>query len=162
LLLNITALPLDVHLMVARPLQFIDSFAKAGADIITVHVEAEEPERCIDEIKSRNLKAGIALNPDTAPERVALFVESVDMVLQMTVFPGFGGQGMEPRALSNLPILRKMIGADKDLQVDGGIYIENAAQVIQLGANVIVSGTGIFGKTDPTAAARELRRISLS
>ncbi len=148
----------DVHLMITHPLQYIEKFANAGADIITVHIESpDDTAECVRLIKSLGKKAGVALNPDTSPQRLAHLVGGIDMVLQMTVFPGFGGQSMEEQALGNLPVLREMLGKDKDLQVDGGIYADNCAELVRLGANVIVSGTGIFGQPDPVDAIVKLK-----
>lgn len=154
-----TDLTLDVHLMIERPLSYIEKFAEAGSDIITVHIEApDSAAECIKLIKSLGKKAGIALNPNTDPKEIAHLVDDVDMVLQMTVFPGFGGQSMVRQALDNIKIIRGMIGKDKDLQVDGGIYIDNCHEIVALGANVIVSGTGIFGQEDSVAAIKELKK----
>ncbi len=153
----------DVHLMIEKPSLYIESFAKGGADIITVHIEAPDNiPRCIDLIKSLGKKAGIALNPDTSPSDIQSLADKIDMVLQMTVFPGFGGQSMEEQALENIPKLRKIISKEKDLQVDGGIYAENCGKLTALGANVIVSGTGIFRMPDPVAAAAELRKAAMA
>ena len=148
---------MDIHLMIEHPLLYIEKFAEAGADIITVHIEAPDNAlECVRLIKSLGKAAGIALNPDTAPSRIAHLADEVDMVLQMTVFPGFGGQSMVASALDNIKTIRDMIGG-KDLQVDGGIHIGNCAELVELGANVIVSGTGIFGQPDPAEAAKVLR-----
>ncbi len=148
----------DVHLMIDNPLKYIESFAKAGADIITVHIEApDDAAEGIKLIKSLGKKAGIALNPNTPPQKIEHLVGEVDMVLQMTVFPGFGGQSMVRQALDNIGIIRQMIGKDADLQVDGGIYAENCGELVKLGANVIVSGTGIFGQADSVAAIIDLK-----
>lgn len=148
----------DVHLMIDNPSKYIKPFAEAGSDIITIHVEApDDIAGCLKQIQAMGKKCGLALNPDTPPEAIAPYIEEVDMVLQMTVFPGFGGQGMVESAIQNLPVLRKMLG-DKDLEVDGGIYIENCRKVVAAGANVLVSGTGIFGQADPAEAIRAMRK----
>jgi len=155
---RITKAFLDVHLMIEKPSLYIKSFADAGSDLITIHVEApDDIGACLKLIKSLGLKSGIALNPDTSPEKILPFIQDVDMVLQMTVFPGFGGQGMIDSAIENIPVIRKIIGPDKDLQVDGGIYKENCARVVKAGANVIVSGTGVFGQSDTAKAIADLR-----
>ncbi|MDR0405806.1 MAG: ribulose-phosphate 3-epimerase [Clostridiales bacterium] len=149
---------LDVHLMIDNPLRYIEKFSVAGADVITVHIEApDDAEECIRLIRSLGKKAGIALNPDTPPQKIAHLAGKIDMALQMTVFPGFGGQSMERQAVDNIRVIREIIGADTDLQVDGGIYAENCAELTSRGANVIVSGTGIFGQPNPAAAVRVLR-----
>ncbi|OQB14781.1 MAG: Ribulose-phosphate 3-epimerase [Firmicutes bacterium ADurb.Bin193] len=158
-----TRLELDVHLMIEHPLLYIEKFSKAGADIITVHIESpDDCAKCVSLIKSLGKKAGVALNPDTPPERISHLISDIDMVLQMTVFPGFGGQNMDRRAIDNIKIIRGMIGNDKDLQVDGGIYAENCGEVVKCGANVIVSGTGIFGSKNPVAAVKELKKQALA
>lgn len=155
---KITDLTLDVHLMIEHPLKYIEPFAKAGADIITVHIECpDDANECIKLIKSLGLKAGIALNPNTPPSKIAHLADKVDMVLQMTVYPGFGGQSIEKCAIENISAIRKMIGNDVDLQVDGGIYASNLAELVRAGANVIVAGTAIFGASDSVFAVSELR-----
>jgi len=158
---KITDLPLDVHLMIDNPLKYIEPFAKAGADIITVHIECpDDAEECISLIKSLGLKAGIALNPNTPPVKIAHLASKIDMVLQMTVYPGFGGQSIEKCAIENISEIRKMIGNDIDLQVDGGIYSNNLAELVRAGANVIVAGTAIFGNSNPESAVNELKNMA--
>ena len=149
----------DVHLMITNPLKYIESFARAGADIITVHIEADDDvSECIKLIKSLGKKCGIALNPNTDPKLVEPYLKDVDMVLQMTVYPGFGGQSMERCALKNIEIIRQMAGPTLDIEVDGGIKAENCAELCELGANVIVSGTGIFGLSDREGAISAIRK----
>lgn len=149
---------LDVHLMIDNPSKYVKPFADAGSDIITIHTEApDDILACLKEIKALGKKSGLALNPDTDPKTIEKYLDYVDMVLQMTVFPGFGGQGMVESAISNIPIIRSMIG-DKDLEVDGGIYAHNAKILAKAGANVIVSGTGIFKADDPRSAACDIRK----
>lgn len=158
---RITDLFLDVHLMISHPAKYIKAFADAGSDLITIHGEAQDDvAQCIDHIHRLGKKAGIALNPDTPPQTIAPYADEVDMVLQMTVFPGFGGQSMIERAVAQLPALRQMIGPDKWLQVDGGIYIENCTIPVAAGANVLVSGTGIFGKDDPAQAIAQMKQVA--
>lgn len=153
-----TDLIFDTHLMIDNPSKFIDAFAEAGSDIITVHAEApDDIYYCLKYIKKLGLRSGLALNPHTSPWIIEKYLSVTDMVLQMTVQPGFGGQGMVKEALSNLPVIRKMIGR-KDLEVDGGIYLNNVAEVVNMGANVIVSGTGIFGAEDPGKAVCDMRK----
>ncbi len=155
---KITDMILDTHLMIEKPSKYIKAFADAGSDIITIHAEApDDIGECLKYIRSLGKKSGLAINPDTKPETIGKYLDDTDMVLQMTVFPGFGGQGMVESALLNIPVLRKMIG-DKDLEVDGGIYADNVYKVVERGANVIVSGTGIFGAPDSAAAADEMRK----
>ena len=151
-----TDITLDVHLMIEHPLSYIEKFAKAGSDIITVHIEVGQRCECIRLIKSLGKRRGCP-KPEYRPKDIAHLVDSVDMVLQMTVFPGFGGQSMVRQALDNIKVIRDMIG-EKDLQVDGGIYVENCHELVALGANVIVSGTGIFGQKDSVAAIKALKQ----
>lgn len=149
---------LDVHLMIEKPSLYIKPFADAGSDIITIHVEANDDiEACLKKIKELGKISGLALNPDTPPKTIEKYLPYTDMVLQMTVFPGFGGQGMVEEAIENIPVLRKMIG-EKDLEVDGGIYSDNVSRLSKCGANVIVSGTGIFKQPNPAKAADEIRK----
>ena len=157
---RITGAVLDVHLMISKPSRYIIPFAKAGSDMITIHVESPDNTlECLKYIKETlGLKSGIALNPDTSPYSIEKYIPYIDMVLQMTVFPGFGGQGLVEGSLGNLPILRQMIGDDIDLQVDGGIYIENIKEIAALGANVFVSGTGIFKNPDSAQIIRRMRK----
>jgi len=155
---KITALTLDVHLMIDNPLKFIEVFANAGADIITIHIECpDDAEKCIDLIKTFGVRAGIALNPNTDPQRIAHLVNKVDMVLQMTVYPGFGGQSIEKCAIENIIKLRKIFGNDIDLEVDGGIYANNSLEIVRAGANVLVAGTAIFAQGNSAWAINELR-----
>jgi len=148
----------DTHLMIDTPSKYIETFADAGSDIITIHAEApDDIYECLKLIKKLGKKSGLALNPDTSPNVLEKYLDVTDMVLQMTVFPGFGGQGMVTSALEHLPVIRQMIG-EKDLEVDGGIYIKNVSEVVSRGANVIVSGTGIFGADDPKEAAVLMRK----
>lgn len=148
---------LDVHLMIDNPSKYIEPFVNAGSDIITVHIEANDDIKAsLKRIKELGKISGLALNPDTSPEKLKKYLDYTDMVLQMTVFPGFGGQGIVEDAIKNIPIIRAMIG-DKDLEVDGGIYADNVSVLSKNGANVFVSGTGIFKQTDPGKAICELR-----
>ncbi len=156
-----TDVPLDVHLMIDNPSKYIEPFINAGADIVTVHVEVDDDILgCLKKIKEMGVKSGIALNPDTDPERIRPYLQYTDMVLQMTVFPGFGGQSMVEDAVKNISVIRNMIG-DKDLEVDGGITAENVDVLVKEGANVIVSGSGIFKYDDIADAAENLRRRAI-
>ncbi len=152
-----TDVPLDVHLMIDNPSKFIEPFIKAGADILTVHAEVDDDILgCLKRIKEMGVKSGLALNPDTDPKVLIPYLEYTDMVLQMTVFPGFGGQSMVEDAIKNISVIRSMIG-DKDLEVDGGITAENVDILVAEGANVIVSGSGIFKYDDLAKASDNLR-----
>ena len=154
---KITDVPLDVHLMIDNPSKYIEPFVKAGSDILTVHIEApDDIMLCLKKIKEYGIKSGLALNPDTDPKTIEPYLDYTDMVLQMTVFPGFGGQSMVESAIKNISVIRSMIG-EKELEVDGGITAENVSVLVNEGADVIVSGSGIFKYDDIADAAAKLR-----
>ncbi len=138
----------DVHLMVDEPIRLLEGFKEAGADIITVHAEAcTNLPATIEKIKSMGLKAGVSLNPETGIEKLDLVINSVDMVLIMSVDPGYGGQAFIPETLQKIKNLKEKAakaGAVIDIEVDGGIRADNVMDVLKAGANVIVSGTAIF------------------
>ena len=157
----ITPLPLDGHLMIVEPDNYVEDFVNAGADWLTVHAEAcTHLDRSIQHIKSTGIKAGVALNPHT-PESVLDYVlEELDMVLVMSVNPGFGGQSLIERVFPKIERLAERIhalGTDTLIQVDGGIKIHNARRFIDAGANVLVSGSGVFGAKDRRAAIEAIR-----
>jgi len=143
-----TNLPLDVHLMIEYPERFIAQFAEAGADIITVHVEAcQHLHRVVQEIKDRKIKAGVSVNPATSLDLMNEILDSVDLALVMTVNPGFGGQAFIPQMLNKIKRLRQELderGLSVELEVDGGITAELAAEVVNAGARVLVAGAAIF------------------
>tara|TARA_B110000438_G_C15783792_1_gene637470 strand:- start:1094 stop:1753 length:660 start_codon:yes stop_codon:yes gene_type:complete len=143
-----TKLPFDVHLMISPVHNFIENFANAGADIITIHPEAtEDLESSIKKIKSYNKKVGISLNPETSVEKVMHILNSIDLVLIMSVNPGFGGQKFIKEVLKKVEILRKEIDLRKfktQIEIDGGINFENAKSAKDAGVNILVSGTTIF------------------
>lgn len=152
----ITKLPLDVHLMIKNPERYVEPFAKAGSDIITFHVEVEEdPKEIIKLIKSFNKKAGISIKPKTDLKAIEHVLHMVDMVLVMTVEPGFGGQGFIFDAIPKIEELRKVF--KKDIEVDGGINAMTACEVIKAGADILVAGTAVFGEKDYKEAIRRLR-----
>ncbi|MCI5517059.1 ribulose-phosphate 3-epimerase [Roseburia sp. MUC/MUC-530-WT-4D] len=138
----------DVHLMIDEPIRFIDQFADAGADIITVHAEAcKHLDRTIEAIKERGILAGVALNPATPLSAIEYVLPKVDMVLIMTVNPGFGGQKLIPYTIDKVADLKKMIektGTKADIEVDGGINLENCTKLMDAGANIIVAGNAVF------------------
>jgi len=156
-----TKLIFDVHLMVTNPQDLIEDFAKAGADLFTIHVEtAPHLHRLLQTIKERGLKAGVALNPSTPLSTIEEVLDDVDMVLLMTVNPGFGGQKFIPAILDKITRLRKMIekrNLTVDIQVDGGINATTARQVVAAGANVLVAGSAIYGAENMEQAIREIR-----
>ncbi len=145
-------LPLDVHLMIVEPEKYIEEFAKSGADVITVHAEATPHlQRAVARIRELGKKAGVALNPGTSLSAAEWVLTDVDMVLLMTVNPGFGGQAFIPSMTGKIELLRSQLartGLAVDIEVDGGIKEDNVARVVKAGANVIVSGSGIFGTKD--------------
>lgn len=149
---NITDKPFDVHLMVEKPERFIEDFKDAGADIITVHAEASiHIHRTIQMIKNAGLKAGISLNPATSIEAIKYLLNDLDMVLIMTVNPGFGGQSFIEEMKEKIIELRRIIderNLDVDIQVDGGIKLDNIEEIKGWGANIFVVGSGIFNAED--------------
>jgi ribulose-phosphate 3-epimerase len=155
-----TKLPLDVHLMMSRPDLYIDRFVEAGADYITIHVEPKEYDitKTLAYIRSRGKFAGISLNPPTPVEAVVPYLHLVDLVLVMTVNPGFGGQSFIPTGIDKVRFLREK-SASLDISVDGGIGPDTGRRVVEAGANVLVAGNSLFHhKTlDLAAAIRELR-----
>ena len=158
-----TKLFLDVHLMLSDPRRYIAEYARAGADLITVHAEIEDDvENLLREIAALGVKTGLSIKPGTPPEAIGRLLPLCDLVLVMTVEPGFGGQSLREDCLRKLPVLRKMIdasGRDIFLEVDGGIKMDNAHRVVEAGANVLVTGTGLFRAADPAAFVTALRGL---
>lgn len=158
-----TRLPLDCHLMIVHPEKYVEKFAQAGADYITVHYEAccSNLKDVLMKIKSCGVKCGVVINPDTAPKVLDDIVPMCDMVLVMSVFPGFGGQKFIPSALESLKYIKELInksGKDILLEIDGGINMDTAPLAVEAGANVLVAGNAIFKSTDVTTAITGLRR----
>ncbi|MGD9852056.1 MAG: ribulose-phosphate 3-epimerase [Nitrospirales bacterium] len=156
-----TTLPLDVHLMMTNPDSFIQEFAEAGATILTVHVEAcPHLHRTLQSIKEHGVKAGVSLNPGTSASSLDQVVGEVDLVLVMSVSPGFGGQKFIPSSLEKIRRVRAMIhesGSSAYLEVDGGVKEDNAGAILKAGADVLVSGSAIFGSPDMTATINHMR-----
>ena len=157
-----TTLPLDCHLMIVHPEKYVERFAKAGADIITVHWEAcqDNLKEVLLLIKSTGVKCGAVINPDTPVEKIKDVIELCDMVLVMSVFPGFGGQKFIPSALDKLREIRAIIdasGKDIDLEIDGGVTGENVEEIKAAGANVIVAGSAVFKAEDRAKMIAELK-----
>ena len=152
----------DVHLMIEEPGRYIDDLAEVGADLITVHAEAcKHLDRTIEAIKEKGLLAGVALNPATPLSAIEWILPKVDMVLIMSVNPGFGGQKFIPESLDKIREARKMItdqGLSVDIQVDGGIYQTNVKEVLDAGANIIVAGSAVF-KGDPAENTKAMMEI---
>lgn len=155
-----TNLPFDCHLMLAKPVDYIDAFIKAGADRIAIHVEAADPAKALDMIASAGINAGISVNPDTNLNMIAPFLDIVDFVIVMTVHPGFYGQKMIPTALDKVAVLRQTLRAlDRDvaIQVDGGVTVENAHLVARAGADEVVAGSAVFQSADYRTAIDALK-----
>ena len=157
----ITKLTLDVHLMIENPDQYIEAFAKAGADYITVHAEAcTHLHRTIQLIKSYGVKAGVVLNPATPPSVLDYVLEDIDLVLLMTVNPGFGGQAFIPSVLDKIEKVRNMIDEkclSVDIEIDGGVNPETARLCVERGATVLVAGSAIYNKEDRKQAIADIR-----
>ena len=155
---------LDVHLMVEKPVRYVDAFARAGADLLTVHLEADMPPQIREALRAMEaagVKKGIALRPITSAEAVLPYLElGVDLVLVMTVEPGFGGQKFMADQLPKLQAIRRYIDRYRpgcELEVDGGVGLSNARQVEEAGASVLVAGSAVYGAADPAAAIAALR-----
>ncbi len=157
----VTKLPLDVHLMIADPDRYIPAFAKAGADIISVHAEAcVHLHRTIHFIKEQGVKAGVVLNPHTPVETIRHVIADVDLVLLMTVNPGFGGQAFIPSVVPKIREVARLAGEQNktlDIEVDGGVNAKTAPLCAEAGANVLVAGSAIYNEADRAAAIRALR-----
>ena len=157
-----TKLPIDAHLMIVHPEKYVERFAKAGADIITVHYEAcqDNLKEVLQLIRSTGVKCGAVINPDTPVEKIADVIPMCDMVLIKSVFPGFGGQKFIPEALDKLREVKRIVdscGKEIDIEIDGGVTAENVAQVKAAGANVIVAGSAVFKAADRAAAIATLK-----
>ena len=163
---KVTKLPLDVHLMITNADAYIQEFADAGADYLTVHVEAcPHLHRTIQAIKERGVKAGVTLNPATPLSSVEAILPDADLLLIMSVNPGFGGQSFIPASLRKISQARAMIERTHSralLEVDGGVKVENAAQIVAAGADILVSGSAIFSSKDYGATITAMRRAGRS
>nr|WP_211204634.1 ribulose-phosphate 3-epimerase [Ammonifex degensii] len=153
----------DVHLMIEAPERYIKDFVDAGADLITVHVEAcRHLHRTLTAIKENGCRAGVALNPATPPQAVEYVLDLVDLVLVMSVNPGFGGQSFIPAVLPKISLLRSWIeerGLAVEIAVDGGVNRQTAPMVVKAGATVLVAGTAVFGAPDPRVVIQEFKSI---
>ncbi|HYB89862.1 MAG TPA: ribulose-phosphate 3-epimerase [Candidatus Binataceae bacterium] len=158
---KVTRLPLDAHLMISEPERYIGAFIKAGADLVSVHCEVcPDIPAIARRIREMGARASIAINPETDVHSVLPFAEHLDMILIMSVHPGFGGQGFIPEALEKLRIVRRELdrrGLAIDIEVDGGVKLGNIAEVKAAGANVFVSGSGIFAARDYAEVIRQMR-----
>jgi ribulose-phosphate 3-epimerase len=157
-----TRLPLDVHLMIVEPERSLEAFVGAGADLITVHAEASPHlQRTLARIRELGARAGVALNPATPPDIVKFVLDDLDLVLVMSVNPGFGGQRFIDAVLPKVRQIRTLLGARAaDVSVDGGVKLEHAGTLAAHGASVLVAGTAIFGAPDPVGAIKQLREAA--
>ena len=161
---RVTSLPLDVHLMIEDPDRYLEAFARAGAATITVHVEASRHlHRTLTRIRELGARAGVALNPSTPIEAISEVIAETDVVLVMSVNPGFGGQSFIARSIPRIAATRALLraaGSDADIEVDGGVDRGNASALASAGATILVAGVSIFGTSDPAQAARDLRQAA--
>jgi len=159
----VTRLPLDVHLMIAHPAEYVEDFVRAGADWISFHAEVtRHPGEILGLIHSHSKRAGVVINPQTPAERLFEYLELMEFVLVMTVMPGFGRQAMIPEALSKVGELKeeaKRRGLDMEVEVDGGVKTENLDMVLRAGTDIVVVGSSIFAAPDPRQAALDIRSI---
>jgi ribulose-phosphate 3-epimerase len=153
----------DVHLMILEPERYAEAFKQAGADVLSVHIEAcTHLHRNIQQIKSLGMKAGVAVNPHTPVSALYDILGDIDLVCLMSVNPGFGGQKFIPRTLDKIRDLKKMIldnNLEVQIEIDGGVTLENAASIIEAGADVLVAGNTVFRSKDPAGTIRELKKI---
>jgi ribulose-phosphate 3-epimerase len=154
-----TRLPLDVHLMIVEPERYLAEFARAGADSLTVHAEAcTHLDRTLAQIRELGVRAGVALNPATPPEVLAYVLDDLDLVLVMSVNPGFGGQKFIPSAYAKIERLRAMLGTRAvEVSVDGGVKLEHARPLAERGVSVLVAGSAIFEAADPADMVKRMR-----
>jgi len=159
---KVTKLPLDVHLMIENPDCFLDAFIAAGADIVTVHAETGyHLQRTLAAIRQQGAQAGLALNPATSLDVLEHLWPDLDLILLMSVNPGFGNQKFIPQVLPKIRQLRQQVDANAPrilIEVDGGVKLNNAAEVAQAGADILVAGSAVFGGNDPAAAVRQLKQ----
>lgn len=153
-----SSVPMDVHLMLSDPLGFVDAFADAGADILTIHAEANDLAAALERIRERELKVGVSLRPATGVDGLRDLLPLIDRVLIMTVEPGFGGQSIQLDTLHKARELRAL-GFQGDIEADGGIKESNMQQVADMGANVLVMGTAFFGAADPADLTRKVHAL---
>lgn len=160
---RVTNLPLDVHLMIEQPERYIQDFASAGADIIVVHAEACcHLHRVVQQIKGLGKRAGVSLNPATPPAILEYLLDDLDLVLVMTVNPGFGGQSFIDACIPKIQHLRRMLdqrGSEAELEIDGGVKLENIGRIAHAGADVLVAGNAFFKSVDYNATIAEMRRL---
>ena len=163
---KLTNKPFDVHLMIVEPEKYVEVFKEAGADILTIHIEASPHlHRSVQQIQSLGMKAGVALNPHTPVNTLENIIKDIDLVCLMSVNPGFGGQKYISNTLNKIRRLKHLI-AEKNthclIEIDGGVTLENAANNLEAGADVLVAGSSIFKSKNPIEAANELKSIQLN
>jgi ribulose-phosphate 3-epimerase len=155
---------LDVHLMIVEPERYLDRFRKAGADFISIHIEAcKDAPAALPAIRALGAKAGIVVNPGTPVSTISNVIGLVDMVLLMSVHPGFGGQAFMPGTLSKINELKSLVAKNNPrvlIEVDGGIDLQNAPEIIQAGADILVAGNTVFAATDPVSVIHRLKNLS--
>ena len=149
--------PLDVHLMITDPCDFIDNFVSAGAEIISIHVEANNPKEALELIRKHNVKAGIALNPSTPEEAIDSIVDYADMILVMSVEPGYCGQSFHEGTIERVRNYKKKYPS-KIIEVDGGVSTENSQQLIEAGADILVAGSAVFNSDNPLKIIRLMKQ----
>jgi ribulose-phosphate 3-epimerase len=155
---KVSELVFDAHLMISDPVKYAEPFARAGADHITFHIETtDEPERLVEKLHELGCTAGICLNPETPVEAIEAVAPMCEMVLVMTVRPGFGGQAFMPDAAKKIARIRELVGPDVRIEVDGGIDHQTAPTVVSYGADTLVAGNAIFGEADRVAAINAIR-----
>jgi len=154
-----TSLPLDVHLMIVEPERYLGDFVAAGADMVTVHAEAcPHLQRALTQIRELGARAGVALNPGTHPSAIDYVLDDLDLVLVMSVNPGFGGQTFIPSALGKVrDVRRRLDGRAVEISVDGGVTVERVRPLVEHGASVVVAGSAIFGAPDPAGVIARMR-----
>jgi ribulose-phosphate 3-epimerase len=158
---RITELPLDVHLMLSEPHKYVKPFRKAGADLITVHIEVlGDPRPLLNEIRQLGAAAGLSLNPPTPIEKIVPFLRDADLVLTMSVMPGFGGQAFDPAALEKITYIREHAASNTLISVDGGVNENTIADCARAGANLFVAGTAVFGTADYTEQMQRLANLA--
>jgi len=161
---KISTIPLDVHLMIENPGDYVEKFINAGADYLTVHVEAATHlHGIIQAIKANGAKAGVSLNPHTPLSSIEEVLQDLDMVLIMSVNPGFGGQSFIPQTLDKVKRLNKILAKrgleNVEIEIDGGVKLNNIKEVAEAGVNILVSGSGVFGAENPAARIQEMKKV---
>ncbi len=152
-----TQLPLDTHLMISNPSRYVEAFCDAGSDLVSFHIEAEDaPDEVIEKIRGKGCQVGMVVNPETEVATLAPYLDRLDLVLVMSVHPGFGGQSFMPEVLPKIPQLRAM-GFQGEIEIDGGISPRTAPRALEAGATVLVAGSAVFGQADRKAAIDALR-----